>query len=417
MADTYTREQVLDIVEETAKRNAIPTDDFLRFSYIETGGTFNPNARNVASGAKGLFQFMPGTAKQYGISGDEFDPKLNAEAGAQLYSDNRAALISAHAEDNLPYLSGAAQPCGVDLYIAHQQGAAGYHSIQDGIATGTFSDKHTRHNILNNVSTDDARAFTGSSKDELAKMSDADMAKTFAKYWEGKFAVVSIPEKNVVPTIDDPRHSSQSIGGGAHVLKEGARSQEVYELQTNLAALGYAVKADKDFGPHTKAAVEQFQADHHLAKDGVAGRNTLNAIQDDLNLQKGSTQESSLDDPRNPASPHHDLFNTLKDRIPDASENRLLQFTAACQGVGINNQNLDKIVIGDRGLVGLTSGGWMRDMAVVDIKQPSPPADQSIQQIQQNTQQQATQAQLQAQQTQIDQQQQGLVLDGHQMGC
>ena len=61
MASQYTREQILDIIERQAQESGIPREDFLRFAYIETGGRFNPNASNP-SGAKGLFQFVPGTA-------------------------------------------------------------------------------------------------------------------------------------------------------------------------------------------------------------------------------------------------------------------------------------------------------------------------------------------------------------------
>lgn len=43
---------------------------------------WNPNAVSGA-GAKGLMQFMPGTAKDLGIHGDEFDPMKSLEAGAK----------------------------------------------------------------------------------------------------------------------------------------------------------------------------------------------------------------------------------------------------------------------------------------------------------------------------------------------
>jgi hypothetical protein len=71
MADTYTREQVLDIISDAAKKYDIPADDFLRFSYIETGGTFDPSLSRGEHAAKGLFQFEPGTADKYGLKGHE----------------------------------------------------------------------------------------------------------------------------------------------------------------------------------------------------------------------------------------------------------------------------------------------------------------------------------------------------------
>jgi hypothetical protein len=234
-------------------------------------------------------------------------------------------------------------------------------------------------------------------------MSDGDMAKTFAKYWEGKFAVVSIPEKNVVATMEDPRHSGQLISGHTQALKEGARGQEVRDLQTNLATLGYSVKADGDFGPATRDATERFQSDHHLTRDGVVGPATQHAIQDDLGLREQFAQGPLLDDPRNPTSTNHALFNEIKRIFPDASENRALQFTAACHVEGINEQNLQRVGFDqERGIVGFGSGGLMPNSTFIDVKQPSPQPEQSIQQIQQFNQQQAIN---QAQQAQIHQQQ------------
>ncbi len=84
----YSRKEVLDIVEQVARQKSIPVDDFMRFAYIETGGTFNERAHNASSGAKGLFQFVPGSARQYHLTGHEFDPTRNTEAAAQMYQDN-----------------------------------------------------------------------------------------------------------------------------------------------------------------------------------------------------------------------------------------------------------------------------------------------------------------------------------------
>lgn len=59
MERDYSRQEVLDIIESEARERNIPRDDFMRFAYIETGGTFNEQASRGAAGAKGLFQFVP----------------------------------------------------------------------------------------------------------------------------------------------------------------------------------------------------------------------------------------------------------------------------------------------------------------------------------------------------------------------
>jgi hypothetical protein len=78
---------------------------------IESGG--NASAKN-ASGAAGLFQFMPKTAKDYGLD-NPMDPEDSAMAAAELAADNRKALAA----------SLGRNPTNGELYLAHQQGADG----------------------------------------------------------------------------------------------------------------------------------------------------------------------------------------------------------------------------------------------------------------------------------------------------
>ena len=62
MAHEYSKKEVLDIIEREAQERNIPRDDFMRFAYIETGGTFNELASRGAQGEKGIFQLVTGTA-------------------------------------------------------------------------------------------------------------------------------------------------------------------------------------------------------------------------------------------------------------------------------------------------------------------------------------------------------------------
>ena len=69
-------------------------------------------------------------------------------------------------------------------------------------------------------------------------------------------------------------------GGGADALsKYGSRGDEVTQIQTRLAELGYDPgTADGIFGSRTQAAVRAFQQDYGLAVDGIVGDNTLRAL-------------------------------------------------------------------------------------------------------------------------------------------
>ena len=78
---------------------------------MESGGDIMAQS---SSGASGLFQFMPNTANEYGLS-DPFDPQENANAAARLTSSNASFLSNA--------LGRPATDS--ELYLAHQQGASG----------------------------------------------------------------------------------------------------------------------------------------------------------------------------------------------------------------------------------------------------------------------------------------------------
>ncbi len=74
----------------------------------------NPRAKNPVSSAGGLFQFIDGTAKQYGLA-DRYDPTQAADAAARLTNDNRNLLRQKLGRDPTPG----------ELYLAHQQGGGG----------------------------------------------------------------------------------------------------------------------------------------------------------------------------------------------------------------------------------------------------------------------------------------------------
>ncbi|MBB5360623.1 peptidoglycan hydrolase-like protein with peptidoglycan-binding domain [Rhodanobacter sp. ANJX3] len=223
-------------------------------------------------------------------------------------------------------------------------------------------------------------------------------------------------------SVQEQKQTAHTSG----LLREGARSETVRALQGDLQALGYIdpqVQLNEHYGPATKAAVLAFQLDHGLGQDGVAGPNTLKAIHDQHQVQAlglsalqqpnpASTksvipnQGLALDDPRSAFSPNNALYNELKTRIPDASENRLLQFTAACHANKITGENLTIIHLDETNMkIGFHGSSFLSIPATVDLNTPPPQPNQSIQQIQQHDQQQAQMmGQIQAQNTQINQQ-------------
>ena len=190
-------------------------------------------------------------------------------------------------------------------------------------------------------------------------------------------------------------------------LHKGMHNEQVQTLQTQLGELGYLDSTstpDGRFGPATAKAVQAFQADHHLAK-GSVGPITQGALKADLQPLKrdnlGSlpavSSMSSLpagvpgfDDPRNAINPYNALYNKLQQSIPDASEQRLLQFTAACHSQGISERNLTEVHFDQKkGVVSFAGSQNFEARTVsVDVQRASPSPGQSIQQLQQTEKQQ-----------------------------
>jgi peptidoglycan hydrolase-like protein with peptidoglycan-binding domain len=336
----YSKQEVLDIVEAAAKKHGIPRDDFLRFTAIETGFTYNERAVNPSSGAKGLFQFLPGTASQYGIAGRELDPVANADAGARLFNDNKRDIIASSERSGRPLLSGESQPNGFDLYMAHQQGPYGYRSIQaalDPKFDRFFNDTPTRGNILANIG-NDIDELTGVRKEQLRGMSDRDLAKTFVQYWETKYERIAIPEKGVEPLAGGqtqnrpgqpattPRPADPMADG---VLEKGEKGEAVRKLQEALNnagardAKGNKLTPDSDYGDRTKEAVENYQRSRGLKVDGEAGPDTLKALRENKPAVQ-QTEPTTPGAPSNPTSPsapnvpsNFNASNFLKQQTPE----------------------------------------------------------------------------------------------------
>jgi len=110
--ETHMPGDIRSYISEQAQANGLDPNYMMRMAVIESGG--NPKAFNEGSKASGLYQFIPSTAKQYGLK-DPFDWKANTDAAIKLSIDNRNYLTKALGREPQPW----------ELYLAHQQGAAG----------------------------------------------------------------------------------------------------------------------------------------------------------------------------------------------------------------------------------------------------------------------------------------------------
>jgi peptidoglycan hydrolase-like protein with peptidoglycan-binding domain len=225
-------------------------------------------------------------------------------------------------------------------------------------------------------------------------------------------------------------------------------------LQENLNTLGVvdmkgeALAVDGLYGPATRTAVARFQSGHDLPITGQADETTRSTVQGQAFIaelqglapaavtREAPTLETvrtqgpeqttpagpsvsrsaavthspnvglAANDPRNPESSTHDLYNELQRCIPDASENRLLQFTAACHENMITAENLTTVHLDEeRMTLDFRGSGPLTTPAQVDLSVPPPKPEQAVEQIQQFDQQEVQMAQaFQAQSMQMGQQ-------------
>ncbi len=157
---------------------------------------------------------------------------------------------------------------------------------------------------------------------------------------------------------------------------------------------------------HVTTVQRPYESSHGSAESSFATTNHAPLLAQSIAPAEASYAH---DDPRHPDNPHHGLYQQLKEHIPEASDKRLLQFTEACHAKGVGERNLGEIAFDRQGGQVIFHPSSTGLLAIVDVKQPSPEAQQSIQHIQQNDQMQAQiQTQIQAQHAQINHQQGGM---------
>ncbi|MGG3955679.1 peptidoglycan-binding protein [Bhargavaea massiliensis] len=79
-------------------------------------------------------------------------------------------------------------------------------------------------------------------------------------------------------------------------LREGSYGQAVKDLQLMLKYVGYSVSVDGVYGSETEKYVKDFQKSVGLQADGIAGKNTYNALNNKVELIK--SQKNTYKNPR-----------------------------------------------------------------------------------------------------------------------
>ena len=94
--------------------------------------------------------------------------------------------------------------------------------------------------------------------------------------------LVATPLTMGVSTVDAaPKANSQKVVAKSETyptLRKGSRSSYVKNLQQSLKDVKYHTSVDGIFGSKTQTMVKQFQSDHNLSPDGIVGRLTWAAL-------------------------------------------------------------------------------------------------------------------------------------------
>lgn len=157
------------IVADKANQYGVDPAVLLGIGYIESG--LNPNAKAPTSSAGGIFQFIDGTAAQYGLS-NKFDADANADAGARFTKDNINRLSRTLGRN----------PSPGEIYLAHFSGVGTAEKMgrvsDDTPASSVFSAGAIKANrsILEGKSVGQVRAWAD------RKMADAMSKATGGTY-------------------------------------------------------------------------------------------------------------------------------------------------------------------------------------------------------------------------------------------
>jgi hypothetical protein len=221
---------------------------------------------------------------------------------------------------------------------------------------------------------------------ELAKLSDKDIVEAVQDYkhdhtetlfrrsplqWDAlkeralqekadlvQFAETGVPVDTVArarAAHHAPHHAGEDRVQNAGTLREHDHGTGVRDLQTQLAQLGMhdahgrVLVPDSNFGPGTKAAVEEFQRSQSLDPDGIAGTKTLEAL-------KHATQARPQSNLADAMHPGNGMFLQTLDavyrldaqqgRTPDQrSDNLAASLAVAAHGNGMSR--VDHVVLSD----------------------------------------------------------------------
>lgn len=256
-------------IHNAADTHGVDADVLSRIAQVESNGRVS--AVNPQSGAAGPFQFMPATARAYGVT-DPTNPGQASIGAAALLADNKNALNSTLGREPTP----------AELYMAHQQGATGAAAL---------------------IQNPEMRAIDVLGKDKILQNGGkANMtAGDFVNMWSDKFnKAPGIPQAQAPQADDKGNVLFPKTGDIRDFLLPNERAQFIREGQQRTDALIRAKDADEQRARRlSMQAIEDGSnaAENKLISDTEGGTNdkvTAAQIADPTGTYKDLTPAAKL---------------------------------------------------------------------------------------------------------------------------
>lgn len=116
--------------------------------------------------------------------------------------------------------------------------------------------------------------------------------KAFARGYNGKSFAKMKYDTRILAAYEKYKGEKAPVSKADGMLRMGSKGARVRELQKLLVRAGFTVKVDGDYGPSTRDAVKAAQHMFELEVDGVAGRQTMQAL-----MQYKSAPDEDLEKP------------------------------------------------------------------------------------------------------------------------
>jgi peptidoglycan hydrolase-like protein with peptidoglycan-binding domain len=289
-------------VLEVADRLLIDPNFLMAIMSFETGATFSPSVKNIYSGATGLIQFMPATARSLGTTVGELEKMTAAEQldfVEKYFSPRKGKLITIE-DAYMAVLYPKAIGKGRDFVLFEKSSVQykqniGLDANGDGkITVGEASRKVSERlgtvsiNDVVELKKGDKGAAVESLQDEMIDLGylTLEKKKTGAGVFGGKTeSALKAFQKDIAledtGVLDLPTQAAlRQLNDG---VKKGSGGGVVKVLQQKLVSRKFLTQAEMNtgvgvFGGKTQVALIQFQIKNKLEPNGVLSDETFRVL-------------------------------------------------------------------------------------------------------------------------------------------